>query len=36
MIWGVTSPNAPSCLRAWAESPSESLLLGAFIFVQGG
>jgi len=35
-IWGATAPNAPPCLRAWAEPSPESLPLGAFRFVQGG
>jgi len=34
-IWGQLLPNAPPCLRAWAEPSPESLPLGAFIFVQG-
>jgi len=34
-IW-VTAPNAPPCLRAWAEPLPENLPLGAFMFVQWG
>jgi len=33
---GVTAPERPPCLRAWAEPLSESLPFGAFMFVQGG
>jgi len=33
--FGVTAPNAPPCLRAWAEPSPESLPLGAIMFVQG-
>jgi len=35
-IWGYLPPNAPPCLRAWAEPSPESLPLGVFMFVQGG
>jgi len=34
-IWGQLPPNAPPCLRTWADPSRESLPLGAFIFVQG-
>jgi len=33
---GVTDPESPQCLRAWAELSPESLPLEAFMFVQGG
>jgi len=32
---GITVPECPPCLRAWAEPLPESLPLWAFIFVQG-
>jgi len=38
-IWGaqkVTAPECPPCLRAWAAPSPERLLLGTFMFVQGG
>jgi len=33
--FGVTAPECPPCLRAWAEPSPESLPLGTFMFVQG-
>jgi len=32
--FGVTAPESPLCLRAWAEPSLENLPLGAFMFVQ--
>jgi len=32
---GVTVPEWPPCLRAWAAPSSENLALGTFTFVQG-
>ena len=34
--FGGNYPECPPCLRAWAETPPESLSFGAFMFVQGG
>jgi len=34
--FGVTTPECPPCLPAWAEPSPESLPLKAFMFVQGG
>jgi len=33
---GVTAPESPPCLGAWAEPLLETLLLGTLMLVQGG